>query len=431
METANITLADEEEYVSKLKIYNNKHRSNFTIFGSTKDFNYKYYMRWHKYMENPGHPSDMYVYSFTEAVESMLSISVGGYFIIIGLTLIFIILINIMWSLLYTIPGAKSFFDQNNFTSLFEVPTFVASLLYVEIWSYYRDISNRPLRIYMENTEWLKRVNASFNYAFKYEIESIKHFVRNNIGKMSTGTLKKWYSEFSTAVDMLTYYEFMLAVYTLRVYVPYDYDFEFLKTPYITKEKLNALYREVSKKKISEKMLSPEFVIDYIVKKIKEIIYLMPIQTTEDELPKLSISVQNEVISSINGLETNLRDSIINRSIPEQGLYIWTRNVFMVFWILVIIPFIAWNSVEEFLPLFGTIIMLMLAIPLINAWYVGKPFVHSGHYSGPNYFKWRRDVFKILEDDNRERLETLEQLKKQMNSAISSYNIRNSSSTSV
>jgi hypothetical protein len=431
MKTANITLEDEERYVSKLKIYNNKHKSNFTIFGSTKDFNYKYYLRWHKYMENPGHPSDVYIYPFTEAIESMLSISVGGYFIVIGLTLIFIILINIMWSLLYTIPGAASFFNQNNFTSLFEVPTFVASLLYVEIWSYYRDISNRPLRIYMENTEWLKRVNASFNYAFRYEMKSIRHFIEGNIHKLSPGTLKRWYNDFNGIIRELTNYEFMLAVYTLRVYVPYDYDFEFLKTPSVTKEKLNTLYKNASKKKLNEKMLSPEFIIDYIVKEIKQIIYLMPIQTTIDELPKLSLPVQNEVITSLIGLENNLRDSIINRSIPEQGLYIWTRNVFMIFWILVIIPFIAWNSVEKFLPLFGTVIMLMLAVPLINAWYVGKPFVHSGHYSGPNYFKWRRDVFKTLEYDNEERIQELNNLKSWINGVIASNNVRMSSSMSV
>lgn len=429
MKATRITLADEEEYVSNLKLYDIKNKSNFSIFASTKDYNLKYYLRWHKYMENFGHPSDVYTYSFTQSVESMLSISVGGYFIVIGLTLIFIILVNIMWSLLYTVPGAKSFFDQNNFTSLFEVPTFVASLLYVEIWSYYRDISNRPLKIYMENVEWLKRVNASFNYAFKYELESIRHFVKNNINKLSPGTMRKWYTDFTNTVNEITNYEFMLAVYTLRVYVPYDYDFEFLKTPSVTKEKLNALYRSASKKKLNEKMLSPEFVIDYIVKQIKMMIYLMPIQTTEDDLPKLSLSVQNEVISSIAGLEANLRDSIINRSIPEQGLYIWTRNVFLIFWILVIIPFIAWNSVQAFLPLFGTIIMLMLAIPLINAWYVGKPFVHSGHYSGPNYFKWRRDVFKMFEYDSLERREALSDVKNWINGIIVEKNLKESSFT--
>ena len=430
MDVTRLTLADEEDYVSKLKLYDAKNRSNFNIFASTKDFNLRYHLRWHKYMENPGHPSDVYVYSFTNAIESMLSISVGGYFIVIGLTLIFILLINIMWSLLYTIPGANDFFNKNNFTSLFEVPTFVASLLYVEIWSYYREISYRPLKIYMENTEWLKKVNASFHYAFKYELKNITHFVRNNITQLSPNTLKKWYSDFSNVVKDLTNYEFMLAVYTLRVYVPYDYDFEFLKTPSVSEKKLNELYRNAAKKKLNEKMLSPEFVIDYIIRQIKEMIYLMPIQTTVDDLPKISLPVQNEVISSIAGLETNLRESIISRSIPEQGLYIWTRNVFMIFWITVIIPFIAWNSVEEFLPLFGTIIMLMLSIPLINAWYVGKPFVHSGHYSGPNYFKWRRDIFKTLEYDSKERNDELHEIKRWINSVILNSNIRNAISTS-
>ncbi len=253
---------------------------------------------------------------------------------------------------------------------------------------------------------------------------SVKKFVEHNIDKLSMKTMKTWYAGFVNIVRKLTDYEFMLAVYTLRVYVPYDYDYECLKTRSVTKEKLDVIYRKASKKKLSEKMLSPEFIIDFLIREIKEIIYLMPIQMTSDDLPKLSIPVQNEIINSIDGLESNIRASAVNKNIPEQSLYIWTRNIFMGFWLLVIIPFIAYNSVERYLPLFGSVVQLMLLIPLINAWYVGKPFVHSGHYSGPNYFKWRRDVYKTIEYDKDEREESIREMKSWINGVINDRNVR-------
>jgi hypothetical protein len=419
-----ISLIDEENYATKLKVYDDKQRSNISIFASNKNYDYRYYLRFHKYIENPGHPSDVYVYSFTPFVEGILSISVGGYFTYIGIAFIVVILMNILWSLLFTIKGADAFFNQNNFTSLFEVPVFVASLLYVEIWSFYRDVSVRPLKIYLETIEWIKKINDSFHYAFLYEMMSVKNFAKNNINSMSTETLAAWYKQFSDTVKTLTDYEFALAVYTLRVHVPYDYDFEYLKTPSLSKEKLEKLYNEANKRKINEKMLTPEFIISFVTRKIKEIIFLMPVQRTSEKLPKLSLAVQNEVMASLTGLERNIIDSAVNKSIPEQSLYTWTRNGFMLFWIMVIIPFIAWNSVQGFLPLFGTIIQMMLLFPLINAWYVGKPFVHSSHYSGPNYFKWRRDVYKILEIDKKEREEKLKEIRDWMNQLIIEFNRR-------
>ena len=104
-------------------------KENLTIVNVVKDFDRQYKQRFVRYTESKGHPSDFWVFPFTETVENIYSLAIGGYFWYIFLGFIVILLINVLWSLVFTIPGILVMFEAANFVSLFETLTFLASQL--------------------------------------------------------------------------------------------------------------------------------------------------------------------------------------------------------------------------------------------------------------------------------------------------------------
>jgi len=150
---------------------------NLTVINVAKDFDKQYKQRFVRYTENKGHPSDFWVFPFTETVENIYSLAVGGYFWYIFLGFIVILLINVLWSLVFTIPGILVMFNQSNFVSLFETLTFLASLFYIQILDYYRSTSRDSLAIFKESTLLIEDIAVAFNIAFKYEVKSIYFYL--------------------------------------------------------------------------------------------------------------------------------------------------------------------------------------------------------------------------------------------------------------
>lgn len=396
---------------------------NLTVINVAKDFDKQYKQRFVRYTENKGHPSDFWVFPFTETVENIYSLAVGGYFWYIFLGFIVILLINVLWSLVFTIPGVLVMFNQSNFVSLFETLTFLASLFYIQILDYYRSTSRDSLAIFKESTLLIEDIAVAFNIAFKYEVKSIYFYLESKSArevsiKEKNDKLRTWYRGILKTERNVTDLLFFMSLFSLRVFLDEDYEFEYETEYGLDKEKIMKLEQVVNKKRISKMRPRPEDFMKRIIEMFETIVYLMPLRIRFEELPDISPMVMGNINQSINNLKGNVHKAILQKTLPEPRNFVVIRNIFVVFWMLVIVPFIAYNSVTTLLPLFGTLVEFLFAIPLINAWFVGKPFVYSGRYAGPDYFDWRKALYKVINYDKIFRKNALDKMRQMINGII-------------
>lgn len=401
-------------------------KEKLTVINVTKDFDKQYQQRFVRYTENRGHPSDFWIFPFTEVVENIFSLAVGGYFWYIILGFIVILLINVLWSLVFTIPGILVLFEASNFVSLFETLTFLASLFYIQILDYYVSASRNPLALFKESTILIEDINSAFNLAFKYELKAIDYYLESKSGKEASSRerndkLRTWYHNFVKIERNVTDLLFFMSLFSLRVFLDEDYEFEYETEYGITKDKINKLEHIVNQRRTSKIRPRSEEFMKTIIEMFENIIYLMPLRVKFEELPDISSYVMGNINMSINNLKTNVNKSIIQKSLPEQRNFVVIRNLFVFVWLVVIVPFIAYNSVTTLLPLFGTIVEFLFAIPLINAWFVGKPFVYSGRYAGPDYFGWRKSLYKTINLSTKIRHNMLDNMRKYINEIIKNH----------
>lgn len=426
---------DNERYeTTSININTNKDGQideKIKIITVSKDFNKQYKQRFVRYTEHKSHPSDFWTFPLTEIIENIFSLAVGGYFWYMILGFIVVLLLNVLWSLVFNIPAVKNIFVNNNFEALFSLITFVASIFYIQILDYYRISSTNPLMLFKESTIYIKEINNSFNMAFNYELKALLIHMKNHellndyeiFEKKEIKILKEWYKTFVVIEKNVTELMFFMALFSLRVFMNEDYDFDYEIEYGIDRNKIKNLEKIVNRKRMSRKIRpKPEDFMETIIDLYESYITMIPLKINIEKMPVIRPSMMNNIYRNINNLKDNIHKSVLQKAVPEQRNFIFIRNLFVFFWIVVIIPFVAYDSVSTLLPLFGTMVEFSCVVPLINAWFIGKPFVYSGRYAGPDYFSWRKNLYRIINIDRKIREKKISKLKDIINGKVSDIN---------
>lgn len=403
-------------------------KKKIQFINALKDLSTQYNQKFIRYTETKHDPSDFWLFPFVVIIENVFSLAVGGYFWFMILGFFFVLLMNVLWSLIFNIPGVKEIFNNFDFVSLFSSINFLAALLYVKILESYIVSSSKPLELYRKSTQIIKNISSSFDLAFDYDIKSMQLFLNSehysqlssidNDKRSMDRKLKQWFKDLVKTENKMTYMLFFMSLYSLRVFLEEDYDFEYETKYGLSKQQLKKLEKLVDVKKTTNFRPNAEDFMEKIIEITERQIYSFNLRVMIKNYPQIPANVLENVNINIRSLRTNIQDSIIFKSIPEQNSHIFIRNFFVFFWIIVILPFIAFDSVSTLLPLFGTIVEFLCVIPLINAWFVGKPFVHSGRYAGPNYFNWRKILYKTIFIDHQLRKQRIEKIKDDINGKI-------------
>jgi len=382
-----------------------------------QEYDRKWHQRFKVYTEWHNHPSDRWVYMWTNVVESVFSVATGNYFFIIATSSFLVIIVNILWSLVFSITKVKESFSVVDYSVLFGLLTFVSSFFYYDIFNYNKETSFNTLRLYHRATHYVRWINDGYEIAFDYLMKEY-HFNKScrsaKIGKMTKNDLVRWYNRNIKKVERMFVYLIILNIYSLRVFIRTDFhnDYEDFG---VSRYDLIKVLLEFQKNKKIQYHYNPDQILLHVVKEIEKIVHFFPIVSTIEGTHRFTLVPQSNILNQINLLKQNLLDSSTARHVPTPNFYIITRNGFVFFWIYVLIPFIAYQAASTLLFLFGSIVMIALQIPLINVWFISKPFIYISHYAGPNYFKWRKQNFREINNTFTKISDQLQKLKKCIN----------------
>ena len=364
-----------------------------------QEYNRKFYQRFQVYSEWNSHPSDRWVYGFTKIIENVFSIATGGYFLIVGVASFLVIIVNILWSLIFTISQVNASFGIVNYLNLFGLLTFVASFFYYDIFNYNKETSFNTLKLYHKACLDIRWIKDSYEIGFDYLMREYCFQEDCQIDLKELGVTKKalaiWFNENVKNVEMMFKLLIILNLYALRIYILNDFHNDYEDFSVSRRELIEFLLKFQKTKKIPHHY-SADDIMYYVLKEIQKIIQFFPI--TSRLSGKITFNMHNmaEMMNQINILKTNLAESSTARHVPLPSFYVITRNGFVFFWMFFIIPFIAYFSASTLLFLFGSIVMVALLIPLVNVWFISKPFIYVSHYAGPNYFKWRKKGYREI-----------------------------------
>lgn len=362
-----------------------------------QEYDKRYYQRFKVYTEWTSHPSDRWVFPFTHFVETIMTLGVSQYYFWVVTSSFLVVFVNILWSLIFTIPQFHESFVNNsiNYYNLFSLLTFLASFFYYEIFNYNKESSFNTLRLYRKSMHIIQWINSAYEIAFDHLMKEYT-FRSNDIITIEKKFPKKdliyWYNTNVRNIQKMYIYLIILNIYSLRIYLKKDVQYDYEQIGFSKDELLKVLIKYQKSKKTKYDYSSDQIFL-YILKEIEKTAQFFPIISTARDIQNFKIVTLNNILTNINLLKANFLESSTVRHVPLPNIYIVTRNVFVFFWIYVIIPFIAYYSATTLLFVFGSLLMIILQIPLINIFFISKPFTSSSDYAGPNFYKWRKKVF--------------------------------------
>lgn len=385
----------------------------------TQEYNRKFYQRFQVYSEWRSHPSDRWVFGFTKMVENVFSVATGGYFLILGVASFLVVIVNILWSLIFTIQQVKASFATVQYISLFGLITFVSSFFYYDIFNYNKETSFNTLKLYHRAVLYIRWMKDAYEIAFDYLMKEYCFQEECNLSLKQLGitknTLVSWFNSNVKNVKMMFKLFIVLNLYALRIYILDDFHNDYEDFSLSRKDLIEFLHAFQKTKKIPHHY-SADNVMFFVLKEIEKIVQFFPITSKLTGKATFHTHNMSNIITYINNLKANLADSSTARHVPIPSFYLITRNGFVLFWIFIIIPFIAYQAATTLLFLFGSILMVALLVPLVNVWFISKPFIYVSHYAGPNYFKWRKQNYREIYNTFATIMEQLDSLRSKIES---------------
>ena len=363
-----------------------------------EDYDKRFYQRFKVYTEWTSHPSDRWVFSFTHFVETVMSLGVSQYYFWIVTSSFLVVFVNILWSLIFTIPQVNDSFNKVNYYDLFGLLTFLASFFYYEIFNYNKEISFNTLRLYRKSMHIISWINSAYEIAFDHLMKEYT-FRSNDIitleKKMDKKSLIYWYNTNIQNIKKMYIYLIILNIYSLRIYLSKDvqYDYEYIG---FSKDELLKVLIKYQKSRKTKYDYSADQIFLFTLKEIEKTAQFFPIISTARDIQNFKILTLNNILNNVNLLKTNFLESSTIRHVPLPNIYIVTRNAFVFFWIYVIIPFISYWTAHTLLFVFGSLLMIILQVPLIHILFISKPFTSNVDYAGPNFYKWRKQVYQEI-----------------------------------
>ncbi len=394
------------------------------VQGSSRKWQEEYYNRFEVYSQIKPNPSDVYTFDIVKTIENIFSVSVGGLVWILTITSLVNLFIISVWTVFFISPDINPLFVDRDFSTLMNIPNFLVSLIYVNIIRKNIVDSHKPLIDYYTTVVNIENVNHAYQTVFEYRIKTIKNFFtkRNRLirsdedFKEFNNELIDWYGSYSHFDTEMTMMLLLLSIFTLRVFIDKDDDRDY-EDYGVGIDEIQHLVRIVRRNRVIKHYPKPTEIVFTLTSEIKRAFSFLPLELPIGKLPHISDIVLNDVFIEINRFKVSVEKPLVLLAAPEPRIFDIVQYLFIIMYFFICLPFIAFQAVTGFAPLFGFIVLFMLTLIPVVAWFVGSP-LGRGHYVGPNFLKWRKRLYKLIDQYSKKRKAQMKMLHEIINKSI-------------
>lgn len=352
--------------------------------------------------------SDRWTFFFTVVVENLFSAIAGGLVWISVVVVFAYFLVSSFWVGIFSISSVEQAITSRNLGEAFAALSFVIAFITSNQITRRIKVITTPIRLYREMVMAIQRLHEDFHAVYRSQVLDFQKKVRLREGQLDeqfVHDMKVWLDLVGDTFRSTATVIQLLNLWALRIFLQVDNVLDYTDFGITELE----IHRSIELPKKSYGMLGndPIDISIALIRKIKQAIQGASTGLS-DNTPKPTNAQTNLLQTSLNNLEERVVNVRVNHDVRIPTILNTAENVVLAIFLVVLIPIVIYSAIDIFTLIICPIVLFLYSMTLIFSWYIGSAFEEEPRWIGPDFFKWRRDLYRSIYYDERRETEWIE-----------------------